>query len=234
MKKTPFLLIVLAVITISVQAQDTLRLFSRQLHPQKQNTEQPQQQKREHNNSDIRTLTGPGRSLGFYMGLNTDFSHINSYQAGSVGGTVAFVANHGLAIGLTGKGFFSEPFDVNNGTTTRRNYTGGYGGLLIEPVLFPRFPVHVSFPIVLGAGGIARSIWYNYEHPYDEVQIEPESSAGFMIAEPGVQLEVNLARWLRIGVGASYRFTSDLVPLDLPNNILEGYTTSFSLKVGKF
>ncbi|MCI0522234.1 MAG: hypothetical protein L0Y37_01125, partial [Bacteroidales bacterium] len=31
----------------------------------------------------------------------------------------------------------------------------GYGGFIIEPIVAPMYPVHVSFPILIGGGGIS-------------------------------------------------------------------------------
>ena len=49
------------------------------------------------------------------------------------------------------------------------NYTlaGGYGGIFIEPILGGTKPVHVSFPVLFGVGGVTliENYGYNYwEH----------------------------------------------------------------------
>jgi len=89
---------------------------------------------------------------------------------------------------------------------------GGYGGLFFQPILFPKAPVHVSFPIILGAGGVylnprenQKYHWdydYDYNYSYD--------SDFFLVFEPGVEVEFNMLRYLRMSVGASYKFTNDV------------------------
>jgi len=220
-------------------SQDTLRLFG---HKEQQKTKHlpdtnvttETKSVRYTNPDGIQTLTGPGRNVGFYIGFHSEYSQINGYDAFGAGGTIAMIANHGLAIGFSGKGFFSEPYESKPGNNTSYSYTGGYGGILIEPILFPKFPVHVSFPILLGGGGIARSVLTNYYYPYEYTQVYVENAEAFLIAEPGVEVEFNIARWLRLGLGGSYRFTTSVEPSTYETNPLNGFTAGFSMKFGKF
>jgi len=240
MKKTSFFLLIISIcFAKAAQSQDTLRLFG---HKEKQNTKtvtvtdtvpQPKQAQT-YNSSEIQTLTGPGHNVGFYFGFHTEYSQVAGYDAFGAGGTFALIANHGLAIGFSGKGFFSEPYEVSGVTHTSHSYAGGYGGILIEPILFPKYPVHVSFPILLGGGGIARSILYDYYYPYEYTTVYVEDAEAFMIAEPGIEIEFNVARWMRLGLGASYRFTTTLEPSSYDSKPLNGFTGGFSMKFGKF
>ena len=235
--------ILLTIITICfgnvAKSQDTIRLFG---HKDSQNTKplpdtnvaQAPTPVRYNDPDGIQTLTGPEHNLGFYIGFHSEYSQIAGYDAFGAGGTFAMIANHGLAIGFSGKGFMSEPYEIVPGSHTSYSYAGGYGGFLIEPILFPKFPVHVSFPILIGAGGIAKSILTNYDYPYDYTEVFVEDAEAFLIAEPGVELEFNVARWLRLGLGASYRFTTTFEPSSFDSNPMDGFTGGFSLKFGKF
>jgi hypothetical protein len=238
MKRISFLLLIIIFsLGKTVQSQDTLRLFGHQktqpAATQTHNTHtQTHSDTRTH--SDIQTLTGPGHNVGFYFGFHSEYSQIAGYDAFGAGGTFAIIANHGLAIGFSGKGFITEPYIIVPGENTSYNYAGGYGGILIEPIIFPKFPVHVSFPILLGAGGIAQSTLTNYNYPYEYTDGYIEDAEAYLIAEPGVELEFNVARWLRLGLGASYRFTTTFEPSVFETNPLNGFTGGFSLKIGKF
>lgn len=232
MKKTALLFIIIALLSGSkAQSQDTLRLFGNQKN---KNTEKKTESDNVRNNNEIQTLTGSGRNVGFYFGFSTSYSQIDGYDAFSAGTTLALIANHGLAIGFSGKGFFSEPYERIQGSNTSYNYTGGYGGFLIEPIILPKYPVHVSFPIILGAGGIARSRLTDFDYPYDYTEVYVEDAEAFLIAEPGIEIEFNVARWMRLAVGGSYRITTSLEPSDFNSNPLNGFTGGMSLKFGKF
>jgi hypothetical protein len=240
MKKTSLLLLVITIcLSAASYSQDTLRLFghkeSQKTKPLPDTNVAVQAKPAYYNDPDgIQTLTGPGRTVGFYFGFHSEYSQIAGYDAFGAGGTFAIIANHGLAIGFSGKGFFSEPYEVSAVTHTSHSYAGGYGGILIEPILFPKFPVHISFPILLGGGGIARSVFYNYYYPYEYTTVYVENAEAFMIAEPGIEVEFNVARWMRLGLGASYRFTTTFEPSSFDSNPLNGFTGGFSLKFGKF
>jgi hypothetical protein len=240
MKKNIYLLLIFAVcIFKAAYSQDTLRLFghkeSRKTTPLPDTNVLAEPKPVKACNPDgIQTLTGPGRNVGFYFGFHSEYSQIYGHDAFGAGGTFALIANHGLAIGFSGKGFFTEPYEIKDGSNTSYSYTGGYGGILIEPILFPKFPMHVSFPILIGGGGIARSKLTDYYYPYDYTEVYVENAEAFMIAEPGVEIELNVARWLRLGIGASYRFTTTFDPSEFDSNPMNGFTGGFSVKLGKF
>jgi hypothetical protein len=229
MKRTTLILTLLAFISLSLNAQDTVRLFSRS-HPRNH----VEKEHRYNNQDQIRTIGGNRHSNGFYFGLPMSYSQISGYDAFSTGAQIAWISNHSLAVGFAGKGFFTEPQPYSNTTNKDFNYTGGYGGLLIEPILFPRMPIHLSFPVILGAGGIAKSVIYDLTYPYEYTDGYVEQGDAFIIAEPGVELEVNAARWIRLAVGVSYRFTQGIDAKYFSDNPLDGMTTGFSIKVGKF
>ena len=232
MRNTALILLVIAsLIGSTAQAQDTLRLFG---HKEKQPAQPHPVHVETSKSSEIQTLTGRGHSNGFYFGFHTEYSQVAGYDAFGAGGTLAYIANHGLAVGFSGKGFFTELYETLPGSTPSYGYNGGYGGILIEPILFPRYPVHVAFPILLGGGGIARSIITDYSYPYDHTDMYVENAEAFLIAEPGVEIEFNVSRWMRLAVGGSYRFTTALDNSSFSSNPMDGFTAGFSFKFGKF
>ncbi len=84
----------------------------------------------------------------------------------------------------------------------------GYGGLVVEPVLFHRRPFHITFPTIIGVGGVN----YGYPLPGSDSNDRRSKVAGqaFFALEPGMEIEVTLVRHFRIGFGASYLYTTDL------------------------
>jgi|APIni6443716594_1056825.scaffolds.fasta_scaffold14327_2 hypothetical protein len=241
MKKNTLLFLILALcFSSSAYSQDTLRLFghkeSKETKPLPDtNVKAGPKPAKTYDPNEIQTLTGPGRSTGFYFGFNSSYSQIEGRNTYGFGGTLAIIANHGLAIGLSGTGFFSDPYRSIPGSENYYGYTGGYGGLLIKPILFPKYPVHISFPILLGGGAIGRSVLIDYNYPYNYTEFYVENFESFMIAEPGVEIEFNIARWMRLGVGATYRFTTTFSESSIfDSNPLNGFTGLMSLEFGKF
>jgi hypothetical protein len=56
----------------------------------------------------------------------------------------------------------------------------------------------------------------------------------FFVLEPGVEIEMNVARFMRISIGGSYRLTSKLDLMNTDPNALRGFSGNLSLKFGKF
>ncbi|HQV74475.1 MAG TPA: hypothetical protein PLE78_03220 [Flavobacteriales bacterium] len=198
-----------------------------------------------------RTLFGGQGKMthGGWAAPTASYTQMLKQDAMLVGLRGGWLVNHRLTIGLAGQGMVTslgnEAYDsaiLETGSLPRRSgrFNMGYGGLLIEPVIAYKSPIHISFPIVIGAGGCA----YTTEFPWNDEHHDGtddhydfnyrDDAAAFFVIEPGVELEMNLIPFLRIGVGASYRYTTDI---DLPGtakDALHGITTGVSIKVGKF
>jgi len=171
---------------------------------------------------------------GGYGSFGVGYTTIDSKDAILMNFRGAWVINHSISLGLTGTGFFNNlSKTVNN---TEDYLAGGYGGFYFEPILLAKSPIHLSFPILLGGGGVSvipNDYWNwdsnNYQYNYDM----------FFVVEPGVELEINMVKFFRIALGASYRFTNgvllnysltEAVPIDA----LDGFNFYLNFKFGKW
>ena len=186
-------------------------------------------------NGEFKTLFGDRQiSHGGYGALDIRYSTIDGKDAFLMGGRGAWVIGHGFALGFGGMGFLNDYHynpDIAGGRNV--NLAGGYGGLLLEPILFPKFPVHVSIPVLIGAGGIAYTTSYN-PYDWDESHYFVEEATGYFVLEPGIELEFNIVRFFRLAIGGYYRYTSDIRLYDTPENVLHGFSGGVTLKFGKF
>ena len=190
------------------------------------------------NPQEYRTLFGSDEmSHGGYGGLSVNYTQIDGQDAVLVGARGAWVINHGVALGIAGYGFANDmKYEKTiNDFTGRYTLAGGYGGLLIEPIIGAKWPVHVSIPILIGAGGIAyvHNYWKDYDDPYYHDHYPTEADA-FFVLEPGIEIELNLVKFMRLAVGGYYRYTSDLDLADSKSDMLNGFSTGVTLKFGKF
>ncbi|NTW32681.1 MAG: hypothetical protein HGB12_08665 [Bacteroidetes bacterium] len=181
----------------------------------------------------IKTIFGNKKiSHGGYGAFTISYSPIDGKDAFITGGRGAWVIGHSFAIGLGGYGFSNDLYLDHVSGSREYNLCGGYGGLILEPIVFPKFPVHLSFPVLLGAGGIAYTkSTYMDEFDYD---VNIEDSDAFLVAEPCVELEMNLLKFVRIAIGASYRFTTDAHIMNKSSDVLNGFNAGLTLKFGKF
>ncbi len=230
MKKVYFLLIAMCVLSFSTFAQT------------------------ENNDTEIKTIfkNNGAISSGGYGGLMANYSRILDQDALLVGAKGAWIINHNLGLGIAGYGLMTKSNTDNianaaNGYAgLNYEYGGGYGGLLIEPILFGKNPIHLSFPIIVGAGGLAY-----FTNAYDgEADQNPyfEDSNAFFVVEPGVELELNVIRYFRVALLASYRYTSDIslsyTGLGIKeedkgktigrSDMLRGFNFGIAFKFGKF
>jgi len=163
-------------------------------------------------NDEIKTVFGnpSAQSIGGFGALSTGYTKINGLDGMYFGARGAVVINHSLALGLGGRGFISE-------TTTDANllgdyeYAGGYGGFYIEPIVGALEPVHISFPILIGAGGVGyNKHWEDYDNNSDDYESTNEDSQAFFVLEPSVEIEFNMVKFMRLALTASYRYTSNV------------------------
>ncbi len=198
---------------------------------------QSEEKKQRIKDDEIKTIFGRNRSNGGYGAFSITYSEIDHKDAIQFGGRGAWIIDHSLAIGFGGTGFLND-YHYDTILDQNANLAGGYGGLYIEPILAPRFPFHISFPILLGVGGITYTS-NNYTGDYRDNYIEDTDV--FLIAEPGVELEFNILKYFRIALGAYYRYTSNIsleyISTGQPfvgEDVLHGLSMGITFKFGKF
>lgn len=188
-------------------------------------------------NDQIRTVFSRNKSNGGYGAFTMSYSNIGGYDALVTGGRGAFIFDHVLAIGFGGYGFVNNlnyDYYYEQPGVTDKSLAGGYGGLFIEPIIGAKSPVHVSFPILIGGGGVSLVDLYNEDfwgHPYPGYEYDYDA---YFVFEPGVELEFNLARFFRLAAAVSYRHTSKIQILNIDEDALKGFNFGLTFKFGKF
>jgi len=183
---------------------------------------------------EIKTLLGRNRQGGGYGAFSTGYTTIDNYHGLLFGGRFSWIASHSVGIGFGATGFINE-FHYEPSIDRDVFLTGGYGGLYVEPILFPRLPVHLSFPVLLGAGGI--SFISKDDDVFNDNFIE--DSKAFLIIEPSAELELNLTKFFRLAFGVSYRLPTQF-DIGLPGSYmidvesLKTLSYTVTMKFGKF
>lgn len=194
-----------------------------------------------YDSDNYQTLLSRDRSLshGFYGGFEFGYTEIAKRSSLLTGFSLAWVVDHTIELGITGKGFATNPLPDILLQNQNYLYTGGYGGLHVAANIFGYKPINISFPVTIGAGGISY-IRSQYSSFYDDFY--PESYYAFFVVEPGIELQFNMTRFFRLSAGVSYRYTSDIYliysntsaqPVASPS-ILRGLNMGIKLKFGKF
>ncbi len=220
MKKitTVIVILALAVPAIVAQESDTLSM----------------KEKQERNPRNVQTVFDPHAGNGGYGAFSVGYTTINGRDALLMGGRGEWIIGHGFGLGFGGYGFVNDP--VYN-TIEQLNYSlaGGYGGLMLEPILFGWFPVHVAFPILIGAGGVSSfSYVTDWSDPYEYYPANYEEAAAFFVTEVGMEVEFNLVHFFRLALFGSYRYTTDIIIDNANPDALRGWSAGMTFKFGSF
>ena len=190
-------------------------------------------------NNQVQTLFSGHRSNGWYGAFTMGYSQIDGRDALISGARGAFVFDQKLAIGLGGYGFvnnldYHSYFQDN--PDQQFMLAGGYGGLIVEPIVGGRKAVHLSFPVLFGLGGVALvdNHGYGWDWNFDPYYSNTEyDNDVFFVIEPSAELEFNLTRWFRAAAYASYRFTSNIELYQTDSKVLDGFSFGMTFKFGK-
>ncbi len=183
----------------------------------------------ENTDNQISTIFSKGRNNGGYGALSFEYTQIDGKDAFLMGARGSWIIDHSFAIGFGGKGFINDVnYDNWRYNNLDYNLAGGYGGLYLEPILAPRLPVHISFPVLFGVGAVAQ-VEDHHDWTYDN-----SKSDAFLVFEPAVELEFNMTRHLRLAGTIGYRFTSKIDMVNTNSDVMEGANIGLILKFGRF
>lgn len=149
----------------------------------------------------------------------------------------ALLFNHHYAFGLSFGSFLTEAVEDGPGTqgdTTGLNTVMMYGGFYFDYVTSFNAPVQISFPTIVGGGGILL-LEKMEPNPVSGIVDEKMVEGGvYFVLEPAINLEINLTRVIRIGIGGGYRFiiNSDLERFS--DKDLSAPTLNFNIKFGLY
>lgn len=170
------------------------------------------------------TLISGKIDFGAYGGPIIKFTEINDEFAVLIGGRGGLLINHKFLIGGGGYGLVSEVPASNIWPNDNYLLEFGYGGLVLEYILRSRKLIHLSFYTLIGGGGLCfRDRWY-----------EPWDNDAFFVAEPGIDLMLNVTKRFRIGIGGSYRYISGVNLNSLRDQDVSGPSAALTFKFGRF
>jgi hypothetical protein len=176
--------------------------------------------------------------IGAYGAFTVGYTSLGGKDAIIIGGQGVWLVSDMLGLGLSGDGFLSSKTKNAFGGNNEYSIGGGCFGLLVEPTFFADNTFQISIPTIIGGGGV-RYITYT---ELDDGR-QPNLSDIYFLFEPGVEVEYNMVKYLKVSFGISYRFTSKV---NLSVNILgkemsvwdndniNGIVTRVIFKFGKF
>lgn len=173
------------------------------------------------------------RSSGGYAALTNKFTSIRGDYTNLAGLYGGWYVNHRLMIGIGAAASTTNlrvPRQFSTEPNEDRTWQYGQFGMVTEYIMNSDKPVHLAFHMFGGAGftlQYERDDWdHNDNHTSDQ--------NWFVVAEPGVQLEINLFKWMRLSPGISYRATFGSDGRGLDDSDLRGVSYNATVKFGRF
>lgn len=158
----------------------------------------------------------------------------NVYEDASllIGGRLGMTFNDRFTLGLGGYGLSNNSnFLTGDPVNPSARIGMGYGGLALEYTFFTNKKVHFTIPVMFGVAGIY--IYEDNDDFFNNEWDEIENSAA-MVIEPGVNVELNLFKFFRVDLGASYRLVSQSDLQYLTDEDLTDFTVNVGFKFGFF
>jgi len=187
----------------------------------------------------VETIFNGHKKSGGYGAISNKFTSINGEFANMVELYGGWFINQKLLIGagFTGSTNFIEvPESFSSMPGLPMSYQYGQVGLVTDYIIASNKAVHVGFHVTTGAGFTCQyyrpSSWSDYDS-YDDYDYDYDESWSFVI-EPGIQLELNVLKWMRFSPGVSYRFTDGSTGKGLSDKDLSGASVNVTLKFGGF
>ena len=170
------------------------------------------------------TLITPHTKIGGFLGPVVKFSRLNENPAVLVGLQGGVIFNRSFVIGLEGYGLANQ-IDVSKVDDRAINF--GYGGIFLGYVNSAHKLIHLSLHSLIGTGGLR--YWECFDENWND-------NDGFddlvFVFEPGLDLELNVTKYFRMGIGGTYRFVQGVTFAGLSNNDIGGPSASLVLKFG--
>lgn len=174
-------------------------------------------------NSPMTLFDGENVELGGYGSFSTRYIPIDNLNSLLVGGRGGLLANHRFSIGISGYYMVSDMFS-NTKLDLSSFFSGGYGGLYGEIIIFPMKLVNVAIPLEIGAGYLAQIDKYI-----------SSTGAAFAYFQPGLEVDLNVTKGFKFGIGVNYSFSEKLNSTNtFAVKPLEGASIGLNIKWGIF
>jgi hypothetical protein len=197
--------------------------------------------------------------LGLSVGSEIRYGMLAGQFTPMAGTSVMLHINKKWGIGAAGYGTIDNSFAPTAINAAKLlSLRSGYGGLLFEYTPKPNAAIHVSFPLLIGAGmasvdsvsnrnnriGFRRNGRNVGKDNYGMNGRGNNNGVGFVVIQPGINVEANVFRFAKIFVGASYRIvpsvmkeaaTTTTASLPTPTaSQLSGLNLAAGVRVGLF
>lgn len=174
------------------------------------------------------TLFKPATDIGGYGGMSVLYSQVDGDDGALVGVEGGLLVDHRLTLGGAGYGWTRDERGPADTDGIPRNLRLGYGGLLLRYSVLTGTPVYGSVGALVGGGALA----LDRDTHGDDHENHDNAVDAFFVFEPQLSVQVNLVRWMRLGVQGGYRITSGLGHLGYTEGDINALTLGGTVQFG--
>ncbi|MDX2301202.1 MAG: hypothetical protein NW226_00325 [Microscillaceae bacterium] len=184
----------------------------------------------------VQTLVGRNgfKHHGFYGAPVIKMTSINDEFAFMPGIKGGWIINRAVALGFEGYGLAPSIRQENIVSGTKVRPLMGYGGFFIEPIIQSNKLIHITTPVLFGGGWVGYVEDWERGNDFDWDEGDLIDDQLIWVIEPGVNAELNVANFFRLGAGLSYRFTEDVELINTKASGFRGMNYNITLKFGRF
>ncbi len=237
-------------LTISSFGQTTVPSDTLKSSMEVKNADAPKTEKMKTLFSGTKNPMKPIKYLGLSIGSEFQYGSLAGEFTPMAGVSGTLHINKKWGLGLAGYSTVDNFTPTALNAKSLLNLNVMYGGFKLEYTPNPNATVHVSFPLLIGGGRARVDSASNYRDNFSGFGGRDRDRNGgremngrgtdFWVIQPGINIEANVIRFLKIYAGASYRLTPSVntettTALPTPTaNQLSGVTLSAGLKIGLF
>ena len=163
---------------------------------------------------------------GWYVAPSFGGTTLDGHYSSLVGLHGSWLINRQFGIGLTANAFGWDRTRIDSPQPNTR-VDGGYGGLLLQYIIASDKLVHGTVETTIGGGALCYDGGGTYHHECDD-------RVTFFVLEPVANVELNVTSFMRVALGAGYRFTAIDDNSFATKPELGGFVTRTSIKFGQF
>jgi len=187
--------------------------------------------------NEIKSLINKEKEMTGFGNIDFRVGNVVDQQALIMGAYGGVLLNKNVMLGVAGYGILTESefegFNPETNETRDLNLYGGYAGMLLGFKVASKEIIHLSVPMVIGAGHLDVSDDHYFDLANGDNDYTLESSP-FFVFEPSALIELNISHHFRLGFGAGYRLVRGSALENLSDEDLSGYSGVISFQIGKF
>ncbi len=148
--------------------------------------------------------------LGVYLLPEYQYGYLAGQFTSMGGGSLMLTLNKQIGVGVSGYMAFPNYTPTQISTDHSLQLRTQFGGGRIEYTLNPNSKIHVSFPLTIGGGraSIDSAGQRGHDPYYHNHSYGMGNGLSFFFVQPGVNVEANVLKFVKIFAGASYRIVS--------------------------